>query len=854
MFQNRKSYTYDEVYNSTLNYFHGDTLAANVWITKYCLKTLSDDGVVLYYEKTPKDMFKRLASEFYRVGMHYKNPLSYDEIYSLIDDFKYIVPQGRPMAGIGNNDEAYVSISNCFVIGHPEEDSYGSICRTDQEMIQLFKRGGGVGTDISHFRANGSKVRNAAISSTGPVDICANRFSMSAREVGQDGRRAAEMISMDITHPDVEKFIDAKMNETKVNGANISVKMYDEWLESALGINCDIDSEKERLWKKIIHNNTVKAEPGILFWSTIIKESVPDCYSDLGFKTLSTNPCGEIPLCDADSCRLMLLNLYSYVINPFTKDARFDFDLLADHSRKITKLMDNMIDLEMEKVDSIIRKINSDPESEITKNIELTLWKRIREKLIKGRRAGIGTTAVADMLAALGLTYGTKDASNFAQEVQKTIALNVYIESCDLVQRDGREPFEIFDWNREKSNPFLLRLVSGNDKYSKEFNAKWKGGRRNIALLTNAPAGSVSIETQTTSGIDPLFLIAYKRYRKLEKNGDVKPDFVDKIGDWYQEYLVIHPKFITWYSISNNISFDEASKILSSMKQSEFNLLLEKSPYYKATTADTDWVEKVRMQGMLQQYVDHSISTTVNLPKGTSEDVVKQVYETAWRSGCKGCTIYVDGSRDGILNTVSNTPKEQTKLENNAPKRPKSLSAKIVRFNNNYEKWVAVVGFYNNEPYEIFTGLLDKLNIPNYVESGYIIKAKETVSRINSDTGELENVVISRYDLSYKDNNGEDVIVEGLSRTFRPEYWNYAKLISGLMRHGMPLPYIIKSISSLNLDDEHLNTWKNGIIRCLRKLIKDTEETGEVCPNCKGKIVREGGCFICKNCGYSKCG
>lgn len=1006
MFQDRRSYVYDDVYKSTLVYFRGDALATNVWITKYCLKGLNDNNEVVYYEKTPEDMFSRLAGEFFRAGLKYENPLSYDEIYSLIKDFKYIVPQGRPMAGIGNNNESYVSISNCFVVGHPEEDSYGAICRTDQELIQIFKRGGGCiwentkvmtkdkgivpikdvnvgdyvysfnintkkdewkrvrdkypadvkldeqidivycngtrlktskkhpilscskdgysyqtyndgglentmnktinqylfdeeenwvkvseiiedigekrnyidievednnnyyagefglvnihncGTDISHYRPSGSKVKNAAMSSTGPVDICAKRFSNSAREVGQDGRRAALMISMDITHPDAERFIDAKMNDTEITGANISIKMYDEWLKKALGDGCEIDKENERIWKKIIHNNTLKAEPGILFWDTIIRESVPDCYKDFGFKTISCNPCAELTLCDSDSCRLMLLNLYSYVVNPYTKEAYFDFDLLANHARKITKMMDNMIDLELEKIDGIISKVESDSESDGTKAIEVNLWKRIKNKCEIGRRSGIGVTAVADMIAALGLTYGTEEANKFSQKVQQVLALNVYIESCDLVQRDHRPAFGVFDWNSEKNNPFLIRLSTGHSEYANEFKRKWSKGRRNIALLTIAPAGSVSIMTQTTSGIDPLFLPAYKRNRKLEKNGNIKPDFIDKVGDWYQTYLVIHPKLIEWYSIHNNISFEDANEQLSRMDLQTFNAIFNESPYYKATTADTDWVEKVKMQGMIQKYVDHSISTTVNLPKGTSEDVVRKVYETAWVSGCKGCTIYVDGSRDGILNSISNDggKKENAKLENNAPKRPKSLNAKIIRFNNNYEKWVAVVGFLNDEPYEIFTGLLDKLDIPNYVESGNIVKVKEDVSRVNPDNDQIETVSVSRYDLVYKDNNNNEVVVEGLSRTFRPEYWNYAKLISGLMRHGMPLPYIIKSISSLNLDDEHLNTWKNGVIRCLRKLMKDSEETGEVCPNCGGKIVRESGCYICKDCGYSKCG
>ena len=1074
MESNTKSFLYEEVYNETLEYFNGDTLAANVWISKYCLKHLTEDGVVIYREKSPLDMFNRLADEFYRAGLKYENPMSRDEIFNLIKDFKYIVPQGRPMAGIGNDEESQVSISNCFVIGHPEEDSYGSICRTDEELIQLFKRGGGCvweetlvcslekgvipikeievgdmvlsfnletrkdewktvldkypadvkrcdqievvygcgaklrtsrkhpilcfdskngysfrsyndkwlcrysnkvpnsilhrvenasvlteeeykkfkdgieivkekgssveaeeyelglnieneatyrtmtvglkyniincaefddmhtrtrikdihddddevlnyidievegnnnyyagvngfvnihncGTDISHFRSAGSKVKNAAMTSTGPVDICANRFSNSAREVGQDGRRAALMISMDITHPDAEAFMDAKLDQTKITGANISLKVYDDWLKDALGIDGhELDKEKARLWQKLIHNNWKSAEPGCLFWDTIIRESVPDCYAKFGFKTISTNPCGEITLCHSDSCRLMLLNLYSYVENPFTDKAYFNYDLLGKHARKITKMMDNMIDLELEKIDAILAKIDKDPESEDTKHIERRLWEQIREMCVKGRRAGIGTTAVADAIAAAGLRYGTPEASDMAEKIERTIALNVYIESCDLVQRDHRPSFPVYDHELEKENPYLNRLLTSvDDEYSREFRQKWDKGRRNIALLTNAPAGSVSIMTQTSSGIDPLFSAVYERKRKIEKNGDIKPDFIDKVGEWFQTYLVVHPKFATWYSIQNGVSYREAMNYLTSLKMDEFQKIFETSPYYKATAGDCDWIEKVRMQGLMQKYVDHSISTTVNLPKGTTEETVKQVYETAWKCGCKGCTIYVDGSRDGVLTNVKQEEKAQQHpdtLVNNAPKRPKSLPAKVLRFNNNYEKWVAVIGLYDNEqPYEIFTGLLDKLDIPSNIDNGFVVKNKVTKTVLDEETGKEQTVTQSRYDFMYYDENRNEVVVEGLSTMFRPEYWNYAKLISGLMRHGMPIPYLIKYISSLNLDGSHINTWKNGVLRCLRKFLKEEEATGEVCPECGAQIVREGGCFICKSCGYSRC-
>lgn len=1258
-------YSYNEVFSATLDYFNGDEVATNVWISKYCLKDLSEDGKINYYELTPNDMFKRIASEISRAGNKYDNPLSYDEIYDLIKDFKYIVFQGRPMAGIGSGDN--VSLSNCFVVGRPGYDSYGLIGLIDQQIMQISKRGGGVGTDLSDYRPNGSKVHNAAMTSSGPVEICANRFSNTIREVGQNGRRGALMLSMSINHPNAEEFMDSKMEEGKITGANISLKLYDDWMKSALGIGCDIDKEKNRLWKKIIHNATKRAEPGVLFWDTIIRESVPDCYADYGFKTLTTNPCfpsseyiltdkgyvkfgdlyrtggdnmvftdnrisyketkevespeqwhidenkigltlrnasnvfltktntevaelifsngsklrctpdhhiatinrgmieakdltnddkilvaigdikdsivgkmpetneeilslicgltmgdgtfsvsncqercilcfwgkdasrmseicallidklydfngdilgkngkklskyfvsykkdhnnniikvtissaylanllnkyfnynklnkhivpdfilnnaltsigkyfiagimycdgsisgslkkgitvrlnqsnvellrqiqmmlgcngfyaniklrkkaqykdmpngkggyskywtkdnydliisssqsedyikyigflgdnskenkfleftknkiglkryttllsyklltekedvycikepitrsiivngistrrcGEIPLSNCDSCRLMVLNLYSYVKNPFTSQAYFDFSLFAEHARKIVKLMDNMIDLEIEQIDKIISKVENDPEEMDVKEIELNLWKKIKEVCILGRRSGIGITGEGDMLAAMGYKYGTKEASYFAASIQHLLALNVYIGSCNLVQIDHRPKFGCFNYDLEKNNPFLLRLgkIDENEynqivlaRYIDEYNEKIKLGRRNIALLTIAPTGSVSCLTQTTSGVEPVFTIRYTRRRKIDKNSNIKPDFIDKTGDWFINFNIMHNKFIHWYSIYKGIDFNTAKSILENMNDNDFDEVYKISPYYKATAMDCNWKEKVFMQGSLQKYVDHSISVTINLPKDTSEDVVNELYKTAWHSGCKGCTIYVDGSRDGILLTKDkNNCNCKDFLEKDAPKRPKMLPCKVIRFTNNKEKWIAAVGLYEGKPYEIFTGLLEKLNIPNNIEDANIVRNKIEVSKVDEDAGEIVTKLVSRYDLVYYDND-EQKSVLGLSTVFNKEYWNYGKLVSGLLRHGMPIQYVIKVISSLDFKDDGINSWKNGVIRALKRFTKDGE-TDEICPECGAKLWRESGCVICKSCGWSKCG
>ena len=847
--ENKKIYNYNDVYEQTLKYFKGDELATNVWISKYCLKEVPSDvkpgeyvgpDNMLYYELSPKDMFNRLTSELHRTGLKYKNPLTYDEIHELLDDFKYVVPQGRPMAGIGNYNDI-TSISNCFVVSYPNQDSYGTICRVDQEIAQISKRGGGVGTDLSAYRPSNSKVKNAAMTTTGPVEIGANRYSSTIREVGQCGRRGALMLSMDIDHKDAENFIDAKMEDGKITGANISVKIKNDWLNSFID-NENPNKENERLWNKIIHNAWAKAEPGVLFWDTIINESVPDCYSDFGFKTLSTNPCGEIPLSNKDSCRLMLLNLYSYVKNPFSDEAVFDYKLLRDHSRKIMKIMDNMIDLEIEKIDKIIE---TDPAC------KYFLIKRIGET---GRRSGIGVTAEGDMLAALGFKYGTSEATDFAANIHRIISTNVYIGSCDLVQKDERTNFECFNWELEKNNPFINRLISFNDSDSKELREKISKGRRNIACLTIPPAGSTSIMTQTTSGVEPLFMPYYSRKRKIDKNPNIKPDFIDGTGDWFQTYFVIHHKFVVWYANTRNLSIEESNNILSTMKIDELNSLFEKSPYFGATSRDVDWVEKVRMQGAIQKWIDHSISATTNIPSDTSESIVKQIYETAWRCGCKGMTIYRDGCRDGILNVTSENKKDDSNKNNSdfPEKRPKSIQGKVVRFNNSGEKWVSVVGIINNKPYEIFTGLLDKLNIPQYVEDGFIVKNKEVKLVIDDNGKEIEKLV-SRYDFQYKNKNGEIVTSIGLSEIFNEEYWNYAKLISATLRNNMPIEYVVKMISSLNLRTQSINSWKNGVTRTLKKFIKDGTSVGEKCPECGGNLIRISGCVSCQDCAWSKC-
>lgn len=838
----RKEQNKEEILKSCIEYFKGDTLAADVWINKYALR----DGNKVY-ELNPDEMHRRLAREFARIEHKYKNPLSEDDIYELLKDFKYIIPQGSPMAGIGNNFQV-VSLSNCFVIGNPaNSDSYGGILKIDQEQVQLMKRRGGVGHDLSHIRPKMSPVKNSALTSTGIVPFM-ERYSNTTKEVAQGGRRGALMLSISIKHPDAEDFIDAKMELNKITGANVSVKIDDEFMRCVASgkpykqqfpINSDNPSvikeiDARELWKKIIHNAWQSAEPGVLFWDTIIRESVPDCYASFGFKTISTNPCGEIPLCAYDSCRLLAINLYSYVKHPFTPEAEFDFELFKQHVQKGQKLMDDLIDLEMEKIERILAKIESDPEPEGIKRTEKELWLNIKMKCLEGRRTGFGITAEGDMLAAMGLTYGTDEATAFAVEVQKTLACSAYRSSA-LMARD-RGAFPIYDYKLEENNPFIQRLRSADEEL---YSLMKQYGRRNIALLTIAPTGSVSICTQTSSGIEPAFLVSYRRRRKVNPNdSEATISFTDDEGQAWEEYNVLHHKFAVWAEINGYNVADLVHKYTDEQLQE----VIAKSPYNNATANCVNWVNKVKMQGAIQKWVDHSISVTVNIPKETSEEVVDKIYQTAWESGCKGMTIYRDGSRNGVL--VSGSSKNNnTFTETKAPKRPKKLEADIIRFQNDKEKWIAVVGLYEGRPYEIFSGKAASFVLPNSVEKGWVIRVKE------------EDNLPARYDFQFLDNDGYKVTIEGLSRMFKKEYWNYAKLISGILRHGMPITNVIELISKLTLDTDSINTWKNGIARALKKYVKDgTIVEGEKCPQCGGKIIYTSGCKQCSDCGWSKCG
>ena len=840
-----KTYTYEEAFKASLEYFGGDELAARVWVNKYAVK----DSFGAIYERSPQDMHWRIANEIARVEAKYQNPMSAQEIFDLLDHFKYIVPQGSPMTGIGN-DFQVASLSNCFVIGiDGKADSYGGIIRIDEEQVQLMKRRGGVGHDLSHIRPKGSPVKNSALTSTGLVPFM-ERYSNSTREVAQDGRRGALMLSVSIKHPDSESFIDAKMTEGKVTGANVSVKIDDEFMQAVTNgtdytQKYPIDSSEPivtkeinavELWKKIIHNAWKSAEPGVLFWDTIRRESIPDCYADLGFKTVSTNPCGEIPLCPYDSCRLLAVNLYSYVRNPFTAEASFDYELLREHVQKAQRIMDDIIDLEIEKINAILAKVESDPEIEEVKAAERHLWEKIMRKSTMGRRTGVGITAEGDMLAAMGLRYGSNEAIDFSVEVHKTIALSAYRSSVNMAKERGA--FEIFDYKREENNPFINRLREADPQLYEDMK---QYGRRNIACLTIAPTGTVSIMTQTTSGIEPVFMPVYKRRRKVNPNDpEVHVDFTDENGDTFEEYVVYHHKFIEWMK-KNNI---DTTKRYS---QVEIDALVARSPYAKATSNDIDWVSKVEMQGRIQKWVDHSISVTINLPNNVDEKLVNELYITAWKSGCKGCTVYRDGSRAGVL-VAADSKKEKKEPEEMKPiiteTRPTVLEADVVRFQNNKEKWVAFIGLLNGEPYEIFTGQQDDedgIPLPKSVVRGHIIK------HTNEDGSK-------RYDFQFENKIGYKTTIEGLSERFNPEFWNYAKLISGVLRYKMPIEQVIKLISSLQLGSDNINTWKNGVERALKKYIKDGAASGEKCPNCRSTLIFEEGCLHCPGCGYSKCG
>ena len=839
----KRIYSSDEVFQASLKYFKGDDLAARVWVNKYALK----DSHGNIFELTPDDMHRRLAKDIARVEKNYDHPLSEDELYNVLKDFKYIIPQGGPMTGIGNEYQV-ASLSNCFVIGNDGmSDSYGGIMKIDQEQVQLMKRRGGVGHDLSHIRPKGSPVKNSALTSTGLVPFM-ERFSNSTREVAQDGRRGALMLSVLIKHPDSEQFIDAKMEQGKVTGANVSVKIDDEFMRSVENgtpyvqaypvfsseptFKKEIDASK--LWNKIVYNAWKSAEPGILFWDTIIRESVPDCYSDLGYRTVSTNPCGEIPLCPYDSCRLLAINLYSYVDQPFTKEAKFNFDLFKKHVALAQRIMDDIIDLELEKIDGIIEKIEKDPEGEEIKRTELMLWNNIKTKAQEGRRTGVGITAEGDMLAALGLQYGSEIATDFSEEIHKTLTIEAYRSSVDMAKERG--PFHIYEAKREKHNPFINRIKEADPELYAEME---KYGRRNIALLTIAPTGTTSLMTQTTSGIEPVFMPVYRRRRKVNPNDkDVTVDFVDEVGDSWEEYIVFHHKFKTWMEVNG---YDMKKRYT----EEEVDAMIKKSPYFGATSNDIDWLSKVRMQGRIQKWVDHSISVTINMPEDVKQELVGRVYMEAWKSGCKGVTVYREGSRSGVLISDKKRNPDGTTVAKFPTRRPEELDADIVRFQNNREKWIAFIGLIDGRPYEIFTGLVDDeegLLVPRSVNSGKIIKKRESEE--------------TRYDFQYTNKRGYKTTMEGLSYKFDPEMWNYAKLISGTLRHGMPIHKVVELVSSLQLSDESINTWKAGVARALKKYIPNgTIAEGAECSNCGSEnVIYQEGCLTCPDCGHSKCG
>lgn len=847
------TYTYNEAFEASKKYFEGDELAARVWATKYALK----DSQGNYFELTPDDMHRRIAREIARIEKKYKNPMDEQLLFDLMSHFRYLVPQGSPMAGIGNNLQVG-SLSNCFVIGlKGEPDSYGGIIKIDEEQVQLMKRRGGVGHDLSHLRPKGAEVKNSALTSTGLVPFM-ERYSNSTREVAQDGRRGALMLTVSVKHPDSEAFVDAKMTEGKITGANVSLKIDDAFMQAAIEgkeytQQYPIHAEKPKytqnidattFWNKIIHNAWQSAEPGVLFWDTIIRESLPDCYADLGFKTVSTNPCGEIPLCPYDSCRLLAINLYSYVENPFTPNAKFNFSKFKEHVMCAQRMMDDIIDLEMEKIETIIAKIEADPETDEVKATELNLWKKIKDKTSQGRRTGVGTTAEGDMIAAMGLTYGTEEATKFSVEVHKTLALAAYTSSVMLASERGA--FPVFDYKREANNPFMNRLKEADPEL---YDLMVKFGRRNIACLTIAPTGTTSILTQTTSGIEPVFLPVYKRRRKVNANDkEVRVDFVDESGDAFEEYVVYHPKFITWMNI-NGI------EVKDNYTQEQIDEIVAKSPYYKATSNDVDWLNKVKMQGAVQKWVDHSISVTINLSNDVSEEMVNKLYVEAWKSGCKGCTVYRDGSRSGVLISLKNEKKETTENAEPNPadengfvthKRPIELDADVVRFQNNKEKWIAFIGLIDGKPYEIFTGIADDdegIFCPKSVSKGKIIK-------VIDENGQ------KRYDFQFVNKRGFKTTIEGLSEKFNPEFWNYAKLISGVLRYRMPIAQVLKLVGSLELDNQSINTWKVGVERALKKYLPNGEKaSGQTCPNCgQESLVYQEGCLICTNCGTSRCG
>ena len=835
---------YEDVLANAKEYFKGDDLAAMVWVNKYALK----DSFNRIYEGSPEEMHHRIAGEIARIENNYPNPLSEQDVFELLDQFKYVIPQGGPMTGIGNNLQI-ASLSNCFVIGHRNPaDSYGGIIRMDEEQVQLMKRRGGVGHDLSHLRPAGTPVLNSALTSTGIVPFM-ERYSNSTREVAQDGRRGALMLTLSIKHPDAEKFIDAKTVQGKVTGANVSIKVDDEFMRCVQSgekyvQKFPIDSDKplfEReidataLWQKIIHNAWKSAEPGCLFWDTVLRESIPDCYADEGFRTVSTNPCGEIPLCPYDSCRLLALNLYSYVDKPFTPEASFNHDKFAKHIEMAMRMMDDIIDLELEKIDLIHKKIGRDPEELDVRRVELSLWEKIREKAIKGRRTGLGITAEGDMLAALGLTYGTDEAIDFAVSIQRELCLNAYRASVKMAKERGS--FPMYDNLKEESNPMIARIREADPQLYEDM---VRYGRRNIAMLTIAPTGTVSLMSQTTSGIEPVFRPVYKRRRKVNPTDqNVKITYKDEVGDCFEEYYVFHHKFVEWLKITGH-NIDN----LNELSDAEMDALVAASPYNHATANDIDWVAKVKMQGAIQKWVDHSISVTVNLPNNVSEELVADVYKTAWESGCKGITVYRDGSRSGVLIDTKSKGNNAAAAESKAPiKRPAELEADVVRFKNGKEEWIAFVGLHDGKPYEIFTGQIDEesLYIPKSIKKGWIVKVREEDGT-------------KRYDFRFKDKYGYPHIIGGISRLFDMEFWNYAKLISGVLRNGMPIVDVVNLVDSLQFTSDGINIWKAGVARALKQYIKDGTKSKQKCPNCGSEsLVYQNGCPTCHSCGWSKC-
>ncbi|WP_431136467.1 adenosylcobalamin-dependent ribonucleoside-diphosphate reductase [Psychroserpens mesophilus] len=841
----RKTYTYNDVFKHALPYFNNDELAATTWINKYCLK----DNQGNYLEKTPDEMHLRMAKEFARVEKKYavsqaaldnlsaygkqRNPLDETKIYQLFKDFKYVIPQGSVMFGLGN-DQVIASLSNCIVVPSVL-DSYGGVCYTDEQLAQLFKRRCGVGVDLSELRPKDAQVSNAAGSTTGAVSFM-NRFSNTTREVAQNGRRGALMLTMDVKHPDIEDFITIKQDLTKVTGANISIRLSDEFMQAVVNdtkftLQWPIESKTptytkeinaKDLWQKIITCAHNTAEPGLIFWDRQHHYSTSSIYPE--FKNSSTNPCSEIAMQGGDSCRLIAVNLFSFVEAPFTKKAKFNFKKFYEVVYESQRLMDDLVDLELEAVEKILDKINTDPEPDTIKRTEKETWELLKETGRKGRRTGLGFTALADAIAGLGIKFDTDDALSVVDDIMKTKMTAEFDSSIDMAITRGQ--FEVFNRNIEDTSEFVQMMAK---EFPETYERMMEFGRRNISISTVAPTGSLSMLAQVSSGIEPVFLLSYIRRRKVNTNDEnSKVDFVDDLGDGFEEFTVYHKKYETWMNTTGKTE-------------------VFKSPYAGATAPEIDWKKRVEMQALVQKYTTHSISSTINLASDVTVDLVGDIYIDSWQKGLKGITVYRDGSRSGILVSTDDDSKEKnTKVtETLIAKRPDVVEAEIVRFHNESEKWLAVIGLVDGRPYEIFTGKMkDAFNLPQWVEKGWVIK-----NRNEDDT--------SRYDFQYIDNEGYKITIEGLSRSFNKEFWNYAKLISGVLRHGMPIPYVVDLIQNLNLYDDHINTWKNGVARALKRFVPEgAEAVDKKCPSCNDPegLIFEEGCLKCKSCGHSKCG